>query len=163
MLTDCLIMLALMLFASLPVGCAGSSSRATGAATTAGAPTATSGAPATAASSGVLVEFHRSGGFAGVDDALVINADRRASLTQKRGQTQFEVDQATFDQLKQQLDQAKLGELKEDKPAPVSADEFTYIVTYQGRTVKAQDTSMPESLRPVIGTLSGIVQANGQQ
>jgi hypothetical protein len=114
--------------------------------------------------SSALVEFTRTGGFAGVNDHLTINTNRQATLTQKSGPSEFVIDQQTYDQLKQQLDQAGFASLKPDYPAqPGAADLFTYTVVYGGRTVRAQDTAVPASLQPAISTLNGVVQAHGNK
>ena len=123
---------------------------------------ASTGAPTAAPSP--LVQFSRTGGFAGVNDHLTIGPNRQATLTQKSGQSQFEIDQQTYDQLRQQLEQVGFAKLKPDYPAPPgAADVFTYTVTYQGQTVRAQDTAVPASLQPVVSTLNGIVQAHGKR
>jgi len=120
------------------------------------------GATATAPSR--LVEFTRTGGFAGVDDHLIVYTDRQAALRQKSGQSQFEVDRETYDRLRLQLEQAGFADLEEDYRAkPGAADLFTYAVTYGGRTVRAQDTAVPAPLQPVIGTLHEIVQAHSNR
>jgi hypothetical protein len=119
---------------------------------------------ATPSGSEPLIEYRRSGGIAGVNDHLVIYPDRRATLDQRGRQAEFSVDEAAFARVRKELDAAKLSEIPEDAIAKNSgADLFSYSVTYQGRTIRTQDLSIPESLAPVIETLNGIVRANAKR
>jgi hypothetical protein len=109
-------------------------------------------------SSGVLIEYYRSGGFLGLDDHLVIDADLKASLTRRDKYYEFEIDRKTFEHILQQLDKAEFSKLKgEYLPASTCCDLIEYTITYNGYTVRAMDTAVPESLQPILDSLNQII------
>jgi hypothetical protein len=107
----------------------------------------------------VLIEFHRSGGFLGLDDHLTIAADRKAALTRRSEYHKFEIDQITLQELLQELDEAEFFKLeKEYLPADDCCDLIEYTITYMGYSVRTMDTAVPASLQPVLDSLSKIVE-----
>jgi hypothetical protein len=112
-----------------------------------------------AISSGLLIEYHRSGGFAGFDDYLTVDANRKVTLTRKAGHYEFVLDQKSFEQLLQQLDQAEFPSLeREYLPANTCCDLIEYIITYGGHTVQTMDTAVPESLQPILDSLNEMIK-----
>ncbi|MDD1715758.1 MAG: META domain-containing protein [Methanolinea sp.] len=106
-----------------------------------------------------LVEFRRTGGFAGFSDHLVVYTDGSASLTRKEYSTGFSLTSENLVELEDLLTNSGFSSLDpEYRAAPGSADLFTYEITYEGRTVLAEETAVPESLIPVIEALFGLVQ-----
>ena len=105
--------------------------------------------------------FTRSGGFAGFDDRLTVTADRKATLTRKNARTEFVVDAQVWDQLTLQLEAARFSQLDHEYlPVNTCCDMFTYTLTYQSHGVKTMDTSVPETLQPVIDLLNGLIDTN---
>ena len=56
---------------------------------------------------------------------------------------------------------ASIAEDSHRKPYLVP-DEISYVIVYQGHTVKTSDTAIPEKLQPAIQLLNGIVDAKGK-
>ncbi len=107
---------------------------------------------------GVLIDYRRSGGIAGIDDQLAIDANGKATLTRQTGRYEFSVDAGTMKQLLSNLDNAGFVNLgSEYMPSRQGNDTITYRVTYKGHTVQMADTAVPESLQPVLDQLNRIV------
>jgi len=109
----------------------------------------------------VLVEFTRTGGFAGFNDALTLYQDGSALVTRKEFTREITLTADELSTIRQLIQDASFGSLQPDYPpeAP-GADYFTYTVTYEGKTVTAQDTGVPESLQPLIEALGTLVSEN---
>ena len=108
----------------------------------------------------VMLEYQRTGGIAGLDDRLVIQADGKAILTRKDEQSEFELTSRQVSTLKQLLEESEFRSLKGTyKPETQGRDLFEYELTYRGHTVRASDGAIPEALRPILDTLNAIVQA----
>ena len=119
------------------------------------------GAPDTREEKSVLVEFTRTGGFAGFNDALTINQDGSAVVTRKEFTREITLTADELSTIRQLLQDASFGSLQpEYPPAAPGADYFTYTVTYEGKTVIAVDTGVPESLQPLIEALGTLVSEN---
>ena len=113
--------------------------------------------------SGDIIIYRRSGGFAGLDDLLVISGNYEATFTQKTGRRMFAPDQKVVERLQQQLDQAKFSQLKKEYlPANTCCDLFEYTITYKRHTVRTMDTAVPELLQPVLDTLNEIIETGGK-
>lgn len=108
------------------------------------------------------IDYRRTGGIAGFDDHLTIQPGGQATLTRRGAQATFTVDQATLKQLTTLLDKAGFSRLPAESLAQRGADLFTYEITYQGRTVRTQDTAIPAALQPAIDLLNTLVQANAK-
>jgi heat shock protein HslJ len=109
----------------------------------------------------VLVEFTRTGGFAGFNDALTIYQDGSAVVTRKEFTREITLTADELVTIRQLLQDASFGSLLPDyPPAAPGADYFTYTVTYEGKTVTAQDTGVPESLQALITELGTLVSEN---
>ena len=116
-----------------------------------------------ATSSGMLIEYCRSGGFAGLDDRLVINVNGQATLTRKAEHYEFVLDGDTMNQLLTLLDNAEFSKLRgEYLPPRKGSDLFEYVVTYKGHTVRTMDTAVPQSLQPILESLNQIVESGGK-
>ena len=112
----------------------------------------------------VMLEYQRTGGIAGLDDRLVIQADGKAILTRKDEHSEFELTSRQISTLKQQLEESEFRSLKGIyKPETQGRDLFEYELTYRGHTVRASDGAIPEALRPVLDSLNAIVQAEHKQ
>ncbi|MCQ8894010.1 MAG: META domain-containing protein [Methanolinea sp.] len=109
-----------------------------------------------------LVEFWRTGGFAGMNDHLVILPDGTAVLERKEYTASFLLPPAVLQSLEEDLAASGFGALAPSYRAPPgSADYFTYQITYKGKTVTADDGAVPPALLPVIEALTQLVIVNG--
>ena len=113
--------------------------------------------------SGILVEYRRSGGFAGLDDRLVINVNGQTTLTRKAEHYELVLDRDTMNQLLTLLDNAEFSKLrKEYLPSRQGSDLFEYVVTYKGHAVRTMDTAVPESLQSILELLNQIIESAGR-
>jgi len=114
-------------------------------------------------SSGMLVEYRRSGGFAGLDDRVVIQVNGQATLTRKAEHYEFVLDRDTMNQLQALFDDAEFSKLRREYlPPRQGSDLFEYVVTYNGHTVRTMDTAVPEALWPVLELLNQIIESGGK-
>jgi hypothetical protein len=110
------------------------------------------------------IEFRRSGGIVGLDDLLTIDAKGYAQLTRRTGKPEFDLAPGDFARLTALLRDANFKSIPEDsrrKPYLVP-DEISYVIVYQGHTVKTSDTAIPEKLQPVIQMMNGILDAKSR-
>jgi hypothetical protein len=103
-----------------------------------------------------LVDYHRSGGFAGVQDRLSVQPDGRVSRRTRSGECASTLSAQELGDLRAALDQAGFASLQ-SSPRPSGNDFFHYTVTYQGRTVRTYDTVVPPSLKPALTRLNALV------
>lgn len=109
-----------------------------------------------------LVEFWRSGGFAGMNDHLKIYHDGSVSLTRKEYSVGFTLSEADLEAISTLLEGSGFMALSPEYRAPPgSADLFLYQVHAYGKTVLVEDTVIPESLQPLIEALTRLVAENG--
>lgn len=109
-----------------------------------------------------VLEFWRTGGFAGMDDHLEIYPDGSVSLSRKEYTTWFSLTGSELD---------ALGALMEDsgfmacaphyEAPPGSADLFIYQICWRGKTVVVEDTVIPAGLQEIIDALTSLVVENG--
>jgi hypothetical protein len=106
--------------------------------------------------------YTRGGGIAGRADRLVVQPDGSATLeTRKGGERRLKLTDRELAGVAEELRRANLPELPAksvaDPPAP---DAFGHRVVYGGTTVTADDPSMPQRLRGLVGTLGRLVDAH---
>jgi hypothetical protein len=102
------------------------------------------------------VLFVRSGGFAGLDDHLVIEPDGSATLTRRSSaRIETEVTPSELDSLRRALDRIHLPRLGRHQPGP--PDTFVYTVTFGGSSVHVAQTAVPPGLRELVGILLEIM------
>jgi hypothetical protein len=110
-----------------------------------------------------FIEYRRSGGFAGLDDHLIVNSDGEATLTRKAHRQEFVLDTDTVSRLQTLFDNAAFSELSSQYlPSRQGSDFFEYVVTYQGHTVRTMDTAVPQSLQPILELLNHIIESGGK-
>jgi hypothetical protein len=114
-------------------------------------PTATSQAGA----ANLLISYHKSGGFAGVDETLTVYDDGRIELRDKRGSTSSQAAPSDIQALQKLLTSPEFTALQ--LPVwPPGADQFVYELTVPGRAqpiVTVDGADNPPVLREVIGAL----------
>jgi hypothetical protein len=129
---------------------------------------ATCGAPGvpaseTGADTAVLVDYHRTGGIAGLGDHLVVRTDGTASLQRKgEAEVNFTLDPQTRADLEQTLAARDFVALAgSHEPGRAIPDAFHYKVTYAGaggrHTVETSDGAIPNDLAPVLDVLNKII------
>ena len=106
-----------------------------------------------------LVEYHRSGGFAGIDDHLVVYPDGRATLTRKGVQAESQLSSDDLSSLDSVFTAAGFTSLNRQYLPSGGADLIEYTITYQGHTVQAVDTAIPPELQPVLQVLDQLIES----
>ncbi len=162
-----LVVLGLSVLGVSLAGCGGSSGSSASASpgATATSASASPGATATAGPSrppatGPLVQFGRQGGFAGVDDRIVVQPDGAYQITRKGGGTRTgTLPAAELTHLRSVLEAAHFRDIPAVNPAPSEMrDGFTYHVVYAGHEVLAADGALPDALRDVVGELNTLME-----
>ena len=111
-----------------------------------------------ATSSGILIKYQQTGGFAGLDNHLTIKANGEAVLIQNENRFEFILDDNTLQSLQQKFEEIQFSKMdKKYIPDNTCCDLIEYTITYQGHTVKTMDTAVPEALWGVIEPLNEIV------
>jgi len=116
-------------------------------------------AAASAAPPAVIVDYHRTGGIAGVNDRLVI-FDNGAALASTRAVTgEFTVNQSELSRIRNLFEAAQFGTLEGNYTSRYrsAADLMRYSITYQNKTVVTEDTAVPAVLRPIISGMNALL------
>ena len=106
-----------------------------------------------------FVNCRRTGGFLGLDDYMTIDQEGNAILKRRDTQTEFKLDGDTMNRLETSLTDAKFTKLKKDYlPSRQGGDLIEYTITYSGHTVRMMDTTVPETIQPILNLLNQIVE-----
>jgi hypothetical protein len=106
----------------------------------------------------VLVDYYRTGGFAGFDDRLVIFDNGVAVVSTKTINQEIEINKTDIERIVTLFNQSQFSMLEGNYSArPGSADLIKYTVSYNSKTVTAEDSVVPPSLQPVIDELNRIL------
>ena len=112
-------------------------------------------APTANNSSRQLVDYHRSGGFAGLEDSLTVSRSGVGVHTSHGwARRVFRVSPAALADLERALEAADFRSLDPSYlPTTPVADGFDYTITHLGATVVTADGAVPAPLEPVIAEL----------
>lgn len=125
------------------------------------APTPTVPAPLPtqpSSASASTIEYRRSGGFAGFNDALTIDAQGHATVTRRTGKAEFDLTVDERNRLVTVFRDVGFASIPEDSTRkPLVPDEISYVIMYQNHTVKTSDTAMPDKLQPIIALLNELL------
>ena len=116
-------------------------------------------APSVTKGRGLLVAYHRSGGFAGFDDELSVSRSGLAFHRARNGVVRvFWLSPAELTELADALAAADFPSLKPKylPKFPVS-DGFTYTLTHVGKTVVTADGAVPPALAAPIAVLDRLL------
>jgi hypothetical protein len=108
-----------------------------------------------AGAANLLISYHKSGGFAGVDETLTVYADGTIEIRRKNGAISTQADPSDIQALRKLLDSPEFAalQLPIQPPAP---DQFIYELTVSGRAkpiVTVDGADNPPVLREVIDML----------
>jgi hypothetical protein len=102
----------------------------------------------------VLVDYYRTGGFAGFNDRLVIFDNGIAVVSGKTDNREIELNQTDLNRIVRIFTTSQFTNLEGNYSAHHgSVDLIKYSVRYQNKTVNVEDTAIPPSLQPVIDEL----------
>jgi len=114
--------------------------------------------PETQVPPGILVDYHRTGGIAGINDRLVVFDNGVAVISGRSGSTEVLLNQTDLALISVLFNQSQFSQLQEQYTAPRgSADLMTYTISYHGKTVTAEESAVPPSLVPIIADLNHIL------
>ena len=117
-------------------------------------------APATTgtAAPGVVLNYHRTGGIAGVDDRLVIFDNGYAVLSTKTSSHDFQVSKSELVRILRLFESADFKSLEGNYTSRhTGADLLQYRITYFEKTIITEDSVIPDSLQPIITELNTII------
>lgn len=117
-------------------------------------------APEGTAAPGVVLNYHRTGGIAGVDDRLVIFDNGFAVLSTKTSSHDFQVSKAELARILRLFEDANFNSLEGNFTSRhTGADFLQYRITYFEKTIITEDSVIPDSLQPIITELNMIISA----
>lgn len=106
----------------------------------------------------LLVWFSQTGGFAGVDVQVEVYADGRVVRTKWRTRiSESAVPPDMIDRLQRALESAQFPRLKRTYRSGI-IDDFSYDITYRGKSIRTSETVMPKQLNAAVGMLSGLAR-----
>lgn len=106
----------------------------------------------------MLVDYHRTGGFAGFDDRLVIFDNGAGVLSSKTGSREILVNQTVLNAIASTFTTAQFSQLEANYTAAVgTADLLHYTISYHGKTVNTEESATPPDLLQVINLLDQII------
>lgn len=118
------------------------------------------GSRPTRPSQGVLVTYHRTGGFAGLDDRVVVYADRRVVVTTRtEGPTEYELPVARYNALGDALEAAEwsAGPRTPGERDGTVADAITHTIIYGSRSASFEDPGVPEGMQEALRELNALM------
>jgi hypothetical protein len=106
----------------------------------------------------IFADYHRTGGFAGLDDRIVIFDNGVAVISQKTSSKEITLNQTELERITGIFNKAQFSLLEGNYTARRgAADYFRYTISYDGNTVIAEDTAIPPLLQPVIDEMNLII------
>jgi hypothetical protein len=110
----------------------------------------------------VFVDYHRTGGIAGVDDRLVIFDNGVTIISRKTVNTETLLNQTDLERITGIFNGAQFSQLEGNYSARYgSADYYRYTISYHSKTVNAEESAVPPSLQPVIEEMNRILFLSG--
>jgi len=110
-----------------------------------------------------MLEYSRVGGIVGLDDHLMIDVNGNAVLTRKTETYDFTLSANELVQLSKLFYEARFLELKPQYlPKQQGFDLIEYEIIYNGHSVNAMDTAIPESLQTIINELNHMIDDHGR-
>jgi hypothetical protein len=109
---------------------------------------------------GILVDYKRTGGFAGFDDHLTVYENGAAVVTTKNGGNRYTLTSKELNDLTALFESSGFNSVsQQDLPmVKVSGNDFFYYsIDFRGHQLEANEYAFPESLEPVIEGLNNLV------
>ncbi|OPX68294.1 MAG: hypothetical protein A4E37_00972 [Methanoregulaceae archaeon PtaB.Bin056] len=112
---------------------------------------------------GVLIEYSRTGGIAGVMDYAVVFSDGWVVYNSiHHGTGGFYLGARDMELLRGLIRDADIPGLLDSYPAPVpGADYYAYRIIVGNRTISTETTGIPAPLVPVITTMDELISRHG--
>lgn len=111
----------------------------------------------------IFLDYHRTGGVAGLDDRLVVFDNGAAIVSTKTVSREIVLNATDIDRISNLFAQAQFSMLQNNYPAPHGgADLIRYSISYHGKTVTTEESAVPPALLPVIDEVNRIVKNAGR-
>lgn len=116
------------------------------------------GCTSTDTSSPVVVEYHRTGGFAGFNDTVVVYENGTAEVSRHGDLSEVALDADDIQRIQSMTTSDAFLSLQDEYvPAQQGYDLFSYEVKAGGKTVRAVDGAVPEALTGIIAEMDAII------
>jgi len=108
------------------------------------------------------LKFLVTGGEAFRKDRITVQPDGTAQVETLKGTTRARLTQDELDEIVARLEDSELEDVPEDSlTKPPMPDALGFSFVYRGREVSTDSGSMPEDLKPLVGTFIGLVDRYG--
>ena len=110
-----------------------------------------------------MLDYQRTGGFAGVQDHLTIFADGRAVLARRDVQGEFTVTADQMKQIQAALSTLTAARLEGDNvPQDTCCDRYLYVIEYtengQTHRIRTIDGNVPSRVQPLLLLLNALIE-----
>jgi hypothetical protein len=108
----------------------------------------------------LFVDYARTGGFAGVNDRLVIFDNGATLVSSRTTSREILLNQSEMAQISEVFNASQFSRLEGNYTSRRGgADLLQYRISYRGKTVNTEDTAIPPALEPVTEELDRILSA----
>jgi hypothetical protein len=106
----------------------------------------------------IMLEYHRVGGIAGLDDRLVIFDNGAAVFSSRTINRELSLNQTDLDRITALFSGAQYSMLQGNYTLRHEGpDLIHYTITYRGKTVNTEDSAVPPSLQLVLDEMNRII------
>lgn len=106
----------------------------------------------------IVLDYHRTGGIAGLNDRLVIFGNGAAVFSSRTTNRELMLNQTDLDRLSAIFTDAQYSMLEGNYTLRHEGpDLIHYSVTYRGKTVNTEDSAVPPSLQTIIDDMNRLV------
>jgi hypothetical protein len=106
----------------------------------------------------IMLDYHRVGGIAGLDDRLVIFDNGAAVFSSRTVNRELSLNQTDLDQIAKLFSDAQYSMLQGNYTLRHDgADLIHYTITYRGKTVNTEDSAVPPSLQLILDEMNRII------
>jgi hypothetical protein len=105
-----------------------------------------------------MLDYHRAGGAAGLDDHLVIFDNGAAVFSSRAMSRELSLNQTDLDRIASLFSAAQYSMLEGNYTSERGGADFVhYTVIYNGKTVNTEDSAVPPSLQPILDEMNRII------
>jgi hypothetical protein len=106
----------------------------------------------------IMLDYHRSGGIAGLDDRLVIFDNGVAVFSSRTSNRELSLNQTDLDQIAALFTESQYSMLQGNYTSrDGGADFIHYTITYRGKTVNTEDSAVPPSLQLILDEMNRLI------
>jgi hypothetical protein len=113
----------------------------------------------------IVLDYHRVGGIAGINDRLVIFDNGAAVFSSRTVNRELSLNQTDLDRITALFSEEQYSMLQGNYTVRhEGTDLIHYTITYRGKTVNTEDSAVPPSLQVIIDELNlmvSLVSKNG--